>query len=157
MSEPQTTTSEPAPLYQPSRSTKHKGVTTTDIALMVQLAEEGKTQAEIAQRLGLSQPTVHYHLSQFAKPTRELAERLMDASLLNDAQRLNDIAEKGAADEAIKAIKLKWQARKMVDDAKSNSNIGIQVVIGMPGQPAGPDPFEAKGLVEAKAVVVRED
>lgn len=129
-----------APLCASQGSTANLDISTADLALMVQLHDEGKTQAQIAQRLGCTQQNVSYHLRQLGKPTRDLAERLMDAALLHDARRLNDIAEKGAAEDAIRAIKLKWQARSMVDNAKSQQTMNLQVVIGMPGQPAGPDP-----------------
>jgi hypothetical protein len=129
------TITDPPALCESGGSTAHKGFSTAELSTLVKMLKAGKTQAQIAQALGCSQQNVSYHLQQLGSDTRELAEYVMDASLFDDAQRLDAVVKKGKDGDAVKAIKLKWQARKVVDSTTSGNAHQVLVQVGVSGIP----------------------
>ena len=107
----------------------------TEESLILQLHAEGKTQVAIAQVLGCSQPTVSAVLKAYSN-TKFLAKRLLDNSAATLAERVvkhANVAESLDVLERIEVI-----APKKQDTGRSGQ---VTVVIGMPGQPAGPEPI----------------
>jgi predicted transcriptional regulator len=129
--------------------TANKNLSTAELALMVKMHKAGKTQTQIAQALGCSQQNVSYHLQQLGSDTRELAEYVLDAGLYQDALRLRDITEKGNDDNAVKAIKLKWQARGVIQSGQQVT-VNTAVMIAQPDKPETWGPLPQ--FTEAKAV-----
>ena len=110
-------------------------------ALILKLHHDGQTQTTIAKQLGCAQSTVSRVLTDFSD-TRELAK-------LRTHNRALDIAE-AAVNGAIKAAsegkpeaaleimdRQDVLARKQLDTGRGGN---VNIVIGMPEQPAGPKP-----------------
>ena len=101
--------------------------------LILKLAEAGKTQVEIAKITDVSQPTVSRTLAAYAD-TRVHAKALLNKHASRLAERVVKDANVAESLEVLERIE--------VIAAKKQDSRGSQVtiVIGMPGQPAGPDP-----------------
>ena len=129
MSESLTPQAPPKPIRDYSRLSR------TEESLILQLHAEGKTQVAIAQVLGCSQPTVSAVLKAYSD-TKFLAKRVLDNSAIALAERVvkhANVAESLDVLERIDVI-----APKKQDAGRSGQ---VTIVIGMPGQPAGPEPI----------------
>lgn len=101
---------------------------------ILKLAALGKNQVEIAEIIGVSQATVSRTLSELAD-TRDHAKAILNKSAHTLAERVikqANVAESLDVLERIEVIAPKKQ--------DSNRSAGVTIVIGMPNQPAGPDP-----------------
>lgn len=125
------------PAYIPGTGPAYARLTVTDIGLALALHDEGKSQVEIAQRLGVTQASISRLLKKLSGDSSVIATRLLKARAYRSAIRVAHIAEKGRADEALKAAKVVLTASGVLS-TDTNINVGVQVQIGMPGQGVGP-------------------
>lgn len=130
---PETALQKPIPDY--SRLSR------ADEALILKLAEDGRTQTEIAQLIGCSQPTVSDILRDFGD-TRILARKRTHNRALDVANAAIEgsiiAANDGKPEAALELLdRLEVAPKRQVDSGKGTQ---VLIQIGMPGQPAGPDP-----------------
>jgi len=100
------------------------------------------TQAQIAEAVGTTQSTVSRWLQALEHDTTEDAKQLYAASQLKVAATVLDKLDDADGKVALKAAEIAHKVGKLLDDKTPQTNVGVQVVIGMPGQPAGPDPLQ---------------
>lgn len=96
-----------------------------EIALLLRLRDAGKTQTEIAQVLGCSQPTVSTVLKEFTD-TRELAK----LTLNSNAKRLTDrVIEQADVDQSLELLDRIGVAEKRHGEKTTavQVNVGIAV------------------------------
>jgi predicted transcriptional regulator len=127
VSDPLTAPAKPIPDY--SR------LSYSEIALAVKLREDGLTQDQIAQRLGCSQPTICQLLKEFSD-TRPLAKLKANNLALKLLQRVEQQAN---VEESLEVLDRTGVIEKRQVDTGRGGNVNI--VIGMPGAAAGPDPL----------------
>ena len=106
-----------------------------DTALLLKLADDGRTQMEIATVIGCSQPTVSQVLSRFGD-TRDLAKKRMNSAALKLVDRVIEDAD---VDQSLEVLDRIGVAEKRLQPTGADTKIAI--VIGMPGQAVGPDPL----------------
>jgi len=125
-----------------SPNTGKKHLTQDQIAKILRLSDEGLTQVQIADAIGVDNSTICRTLANF-QDTTDLASRRFKASAIQTAERLIAIAEKSADEDAvIKAAKVGLEVAGLTGQRVTGAGpIAIQVNVGMPGQPAGPDPL----------------
>jgi predicted transcriptional regulator len=107
---------------------KYSRVSREKESAILKLAALGKTQTEIADIVGVSQPTVSRTLSEFAD-TREHAKAILNKSAARLAERVvdrADVAESLDVLERIDVIRAK--------ERDSGAHGGVMVVVNMPGQ-----------------------
>lgn len=110
---------------------------TEKLALLLRWSSDGLTQVEIAQRLGCSQPAVSQALKRIGPDATELASAYFRGRAYKVARRMSRIAEKGKDGDAVKAGKVVLAASGVLKEDTA-INVGVQVVLGMPGQSIGP-------------------
>lgn len=81
--------------------TKAKRLTQSEVGLLIQMHKEGKSQVEIAQLLGITQPAVHKWLQNLTDTTQP-AKLYLRGSALRMAQ---NIVHRGAAKDHVVALK----------------------------------------------------
>lgn len=99
------------------------------------------TQAEIAQLVGVSQPTVSRWLAEFENDTVPETRKYLKGKALPAAMKLveqKDDSDPRVSQGAAKAI----LALAGVQEGSAQVSVGVQVIVGSASQPAGPDPFE---------------
>jgi hypothetical protein len=133
---PETAASVP-PAHTGSDEPAYRRLTDDQRRKILVLHDEGLTQVAIAEQLGIHQGTVSRIVRVFAGDNTDLARRYAKATALNTVRRVVDIARKGKDDQAIKAAKVHMEIAEVIGAAQG-LNVGVQVVIGMPGQPVGP-------------------
>lgn len=108
-------------------------LTRAEIGSILSLARAGKTQTEIAQALGCNVSTVSRWLEKL-DDTTELAKQ----RLRNSAEALSERVIRDAdVDQSLEVLdRLDVLPKKQSEGNRT----GVQIVIGMPGNPAGPDP-----------------
>lgn len=118
----------------PARITDRSRLTRAEVGALLNLHRAGKTQVEIAQVLGIDQSNVSRWLDKLIDTT-EVAKH----TLRNGAQKLAERVVKHAnVEESLEVLdRLDVAPKRQIEGNGSKVNI----VIGMPGQPAGPDPF----------------
>ena len=130
--------SEPIPeLLEPApakRIADQKHLSRDEVATIRQLAKLGKTQVEIAQVLGCHQSTVSKWLSALADPVED-ARHILRNSSPKLAERV--VKDANVAESLDVLERLEVIAPKQRD---SGAHGNVQIVIGMPNQPAGPAP-----------------
>lgn len=109
-------------------------LTRAEISALLKLHEAGKTQVEIAQALGCSQPTVSYWLNEYGDTRSEAVY-----TLRNGAQKLAERIVKQA--DVTESIDVLERLEVIAPKHQEASRGGVQIIIGMPGSPAGPDPL----------------
>ncbi len=108
---------------RPAHTPKYSRLTRSDLGVLLKLKRDGLTQAEIAQRLGCSQPTVSKWLDQF-EDTTEHAKVFLRGSALRMAE---NVVKKGKARDHIQALK---GIGVLEPDAR---DINIAVGVSLPG------------------------
>lgn len=110
--------------------------------MILQLRGEGKTLAQIAQRFDRAVSSIHEVIDRY-EPTTALAI----ARARNRALTLTDATFDGL-ESSVKDGKNLEHALELIDrlgvaEKRQESSKGgqVNIVIGMPGQPAGPDPM----------------
>jgi transcriptional regulator with XRE-family HTH domain len=100
------------------------------------------TQREIAAAIGVkSASTVSYWLRRLNTDTTLEARKLMKSEALRAALKISehvDHDDPRVSQGAAKAI----TALAGVQESAQAIQVGVQVVVGQPGAPAGPDPFD---------------
>lgn len=119
----------------------YRRLTQTDLGLILALRAEGKTQAEIAQRLDVTQQCISDALRQLGTDSLDLARHKAKASAYRRVRRLDKWTEKRDSIGLKAAQELNQIAGLTASADAKGVSVGIQVVIGMPGSPAGPDPI----------------
>ena len=100
------------------------------------------TQQAIADAVGCDRSTVSRWLATYSD-TIDDARNVLNAGALEAAVRVTEWVKSDDARASMDASKTVLKAAKLLEDeSKSAGNVAIQVVIGMPGAPAGPDPFD---------------
>lgn len=132
----------PAEGYSDPPDRKWDKFTQAELGLILALRSEGKTQPEIAQRLGRSQAAISKALKRLGADSTGLAMHHAKAKSYAVARRLARIAEKSDdEDAAIKAGKTLWQAAGVI---QSNQQVTVNnaVLIAQPDKPEtwGPGP-----------------
>lgn len=113
----------------------HSHLTREEIALVRQMYRAGKTQVDIAQFLGCSQPTVSKWLEVVNDPLDDAKHILREGSP-DLAKRILKDAD---VEESLEVLDRLGVAEKRNTD--SNRAGTVQVIIGMPGSSAGPAPL----------------
>lgn len=121
------------PVSQPIRD--YNRLTQADIALILRLADDGQTQTFIAKQIGCSQSTVSDTLSTLSS-TKDIAKRLADNAAEKLTKRVIDDAD---VDQCLEVLDRIGVLEKRQHEAGKGSN--VMIVIGQPGQPAGPAPL----------------
>ena len=116
------------------RNTDLSKLTHGEIILALRLHQDGLTQTEIAHRLACHRSTICRLLADYAD-TRELAKHKMQHGALKLAERV--IAEADVEQSLEVLDRLEVAPKRQTDTSRS----GVQILIGMPGSPAGPDPL----------------
>jgi predicted transcriptional regulator len=115
---------------------EYRRLSISDIGLILALHDEGKTQVEIAQRLGKHQSAISRCLKKLTGDSASVAQALLKARAYRSAVRVARIAEKSQDEgEALKAAKFVLQANGIGVDRASQVSVGVQVVLGYEGVP----------------------
>jgi DNA-binding CsgD family transcriptional regulator len=130
---------------------KRYRLTQTELGIALALRAEGKTQAQIAQRLDKDQTTIGKALRRLGTDSTQLASHHLKAKSYAAARRVTTIAEKSADEaEALKAAKVVLAGAGVI---QSNQQVTVNnaVIIGQPGKPEtlGPDAVFGE-VIEAK-------
>lgn len=133
-----------------SEAKKRYRLTHAELGLMLALRAEGKTQAQIAQRLDKDQTAISKALRRLGTDSTQLATHHLKAKSYAVARRLTSIAEKTSNErEAIAASKAVLTGAGVI---QSNQQVTVNtaVMIAQPDKPEtwGPGPV----LEGAKAV-----
>jgi hypothetical protein len=108
-----------------------------DEARILELAAAGVTQMEIAAQIGCHQSTVSRTIAVYAD-TRGLARKFLEAKAIDVARDLVAAAK----DRPAQALKLLGKLDVVRDETVGGSDaVQVNVIVGQPGQPAGPDPI----------------
>lgn len=110
-------------------------LTREDIACIRSLNKAGKTQVEIAQIIGCSQPTVSKWLEVVNDPLDDAKHILREGS----PELAKRILKDADVEESLEVLDRLGVAEKRNTD--SNRAGTVQVIIGMPGSSAGPAPL----------------
>jgi hypothetical protein len=146
----QDTPQQAEPAYMVATGPAYERLTLADLSLVLRYRAEGKTQVEIAQRLGKSQASISRALKQLGTDTTELAQHHFKARAYRSARRVTDIAEKSADEaEAVKAAKVVLTGAGVIQSGQQVT-VNNAVLIAQPDKPEtwGPGP----SFIEAKAV-----
>jgi predicted transcriptional regulator len=141
---PETPSSAP-PTHTGSDEPGYKRLTLEQLGKVARLTAEGLPQTVIAEQLGVTQSAISRAIHKLGTDTTELATLHFRSRSYRTARRLTDIVEKGSDDNAIKASKVVLAASGVLKE-DSGTTVGVQVVIGMPGQPVGP-PLDSTRVV----------
>lgn len=126
-------------------------VTPAQAAAIVRLkrANPAITQREIAAAIGVkSASTVSYWLRLLESDTVQEARQLAKSQALRATMKLDEQVDNGdprVSQGAAKAL----VALAGVAEQAQQVQVGVQVVVGQVGQPAGEDPFDAKIMVNS--------
>jgi predicted XRE-type DNA-binding protein len=118
----------------------YKRLTAAQIALILQLSEQQKTQTEVANIIGVTQATVSRTLSKF-RPTTHLAELRAKAAALPAVRALVDNMEAALRDGDTKPVELVLELAGMRKKGDDGTRTAVQVVVGMPGATQYCDPL----------------
>lgn len=108
-------------------------LTRAEVGALLNLHKAGKTQVEIAQALGIDQSNVSRWLDKLVDTT-ELAKHTLRNSASTLAKR---VVKNANVEESLEVLDRLEVLPKRQTEARAG---GVNIVIGMPGQPAGPDP-----------------
>jgi DNA-binding MarR family transcriptional regulator len=123
-------------------SKKRLRLTQTELGIALALRAEGKTQAQIAQRLDKDQTTIGKALRRLGQDSTQLATHHLKARSYKVARRLTSIAEKSANEaEAVKASKAVLAGAGVIQSGQQVT-VNTAVMIAQPDKPEtwGPGP-----------------
>jgi hypothetical protein len=113
-------------------------LTQREVAILLQLAEAGKTNTEIAQALKCSLPTVGRTLEQWGD-NRALARRFLEA---NSPKLAKTIVKSKDAATALRTL----QKLDVVRDEATSAGAQVVVMIGSSASPLAPPAIEIRPL-----------
>jgi transcription initiation factor TFIIIB Brf1 subunit/transcription initiation factor TFIIB len=142
----------PPPAPKQADEPKYRRLTLDQIKAIRDLRKLDKTQTEIAQVLGVDQKTVSRHLQALIDDSTSLATDAAKASAYRRVRRLDSWTRKRDK-VGLEAARELNRIAGLTDKAGIQANVGVQVLIGMPGQPAGSDPLQ---VVEAQVVTGKD-
>lgn len=121
----------------PQRPPREAGerLTETDEALILELSRAGLTQERIATQIGCHQSTVSRTLAEY-DDSRPLARKYLEAKALAMTRRFVEEAKPEAV------LRMLGKLDVVRDDVAPRAVAAVQVIVGTPGHPAGPDPFD---------------
>ena len=122
------------PDTEAERNRDYSRLTHADTALILKLADDGRTQPEIAQLIGCHKSTVSRTLAEFAD-TRVTARRLLHRHAQTFTERVIADAD---VDQALEVLDRIGVAERRRDTTGTDTRVSI--VIGMPQHTIGPDP-----------------
>jgi hypothetical protein len=123
-------------VMEPSkRKPDYTRLSRAEVASVVALHRAGKTQTEIALTLGCNTSTVSRWLNQLGDTT-ELAKQKLRAG---SAELVDRVLKRADIDQSLEVLDRLDVAPKRERNASNGNQVNI--VIGMPGAPAGPDPM----------------
>ncbi len=122
--------------YSAAPNTGIKHLTQSQLGIVLALHREDKTQAEIAQALGVSQPTISLAIKRLGVDSTELAVHRAKTSAYGAVNRLAAISRKGKDQDAIKASSKLLEVAGIASSDSKGVSVGVQVIIG-----DGPDPL----------------
>ena len=122
--------------------TKHT-LSKRDLGLMIQYRADGLSTTKIAQRLGVSHSAISQQLAQYTddRDLTRLRAQAATGELWQDVREGTRLAALAGRPEP--AIRLLEKLEVLPKDQVADQRSAIQIVIGMPGKPAGPDPMIA--------------
>lgn len=114
-----------------------------EVGLLLKLHEAGKTQTEIAETLGCSQPSVSRWVSELCD-TRTEAKQVLH----NGAQKLaKRVVSEASVEQSLDVLeRLEVITPRVQQDSLRTA---VQINVGMPGTPAGPDPLSAVNIISS--------
>lgn len=126
-------------------------VTAAQVSLILQLRRERPTitQAELGQILGVHQTTIGYWLRELTTDTVQDARALAKAKALKATLKIADHVENSDPRVSLGAAKA-ITALAGVAEGIAPVQVGVQVIVGNTGQPAGQDPFD--NVIESKPI-----
>jgi biotin synthase-related radical SAM superfamily protein len=119
-----------------------KHLTHAQLGIVLALHREGKTQAQIAQALEVSQQTISRALDRLGTDTTELAVHAAKASAYRAVRRLDTVVKKGSDDHAIRASGKLLEVAEVLNAGNKGVSVGVQVIIG-----DGPDPLAGAKVI----------
>jgi transcriptional regulator with XRE-family HTH domain len=126
----------------PERIRDYSRLTQAEIGLALRLIEAGKTQTQAAEIIGCCQSTISRLVLDFTDTRIAAKARLANASLKVTEAAIEGsvIAAAGGKPEAALEIldRLEVAVKRQPDGGRGSQ---VNIVIGMPGQPAGHDPI----------------
>ena len=118
---------------KPKRTQGKSHLSYTQIGLALKLRDEGKTQDEIAQCLNRDRSAIAKLLLSFVD-TRPLATLRLHNRALGFAET---VIRDANVEESLEMLdRLEVVPKRQIDQSKANQ---VNIVIGMPGHPIGPD------------------
>jgi hypothetical protein len=125
----------------PPQTQSYRRLTQSQLGIVLALHKEGKTQVQIAEAIGCHQTSVSQALERLGVDTIELAKHRATSSAYKRVARM-DAWSKKRDSIGLKAAQELNQIAGLTGTIDSKGvNVAVQVVIGMPNQPAGPDPL----------------
>ena len=116
---------------KPNRGKSH--LSYPEIGLALKLREEGLTQTEIGQRLDRDTSTICDLLANFVD-TRPLATKYLQHRAMSFARKVSQDAN---VEESLEMLdRLEVVPKRQIDSSQAGH---VNIVIGMPGHPIGPD------------------
>jgi DNA-binding CsgD family transcriptional regulator len=140
--EHQLMTQEIAPAHSGVPAPKYKRLTQAQLGIILALSREGKTQTEIAQVLGVTQPTISDAIKSLGVDSTELAIHTAKSRAYRAVRRLDAITQKGKDEHAIKASSKLLEVAGVLNGDSKGVSVGVQVIIG-----DGPDPLAGAKVV----------
>lgn len=116
------------------RTPDYSRLTRAEVASILSLSRAGKTQVEIAQALGCNHSTVSRWLADL-EDTTELAKHKLRSAAVDFVDRVVKDADVEQSLEVLDRIGVAEKRQTQ------SGNAQVQILIGMPGSPAGPDPL----------------
>ena len=136
----------------PDQKRAHLGPERTLLIVRLKERNPAATHQEIADAVGVDRSVVTRTLQIFETNTVPEARKYLKAHALKAAMKIEQQVEHGdsrVSQGAAKAI----IAAAGVQESSAQVSVGVQVIVGNTGQPAGPDPFETidASVVESKS------
>lgn len=116
------------------RKPDYSRLSRAEVGSLLALSRAGKTQTEIAQALGCAISTVSRWLAN-TEDTTELAKLRLRSSAVDFVNRVIKDADVEQSLEVLDRIGVAEKRQTQ------SGNAQVQILIGMPGSPAGPDPL----------------
>ena len=118
------------PVEKRASNAGRKHLTTKQIALVIQLTDQGKTQVEISQLLGVADSTISRTLAEFGD-TREIARKRLEAGALKLARTVANTKDAAVALKTLGKL-------DVVREDQAGAGTSVLIAIGQPGSALAP-------------------